>query len=96
MQEVIELVSMLQPFSFIVFIVAFVSMVVANRYTSKANFGPARIWTMVSAIAASLVLLFDVALFALTFSPFAGVMVLVWGYFSYVSWKRWSDLSDME
>ncbi len=92
MQELAMLMHLLWPFSFIAFAVAFISMVVANRYIAGQEYDTARVWTLISAISATVVLMFEVVMFIATLSPFAGFLIIVWGYFSYVTWKQYSRL----
>ncbi|MBU0625245.1 hypothetical protein KKF05_02785 [Patescibacteria group bacterium] len=95
MQQIIVGLQLLQNVSFFAFALSFVAMLVANHYVGKQKFGSARRWTLVSAISANVVLAFEVAAFVFTLSPFAGFMILVWGYFSYFSWKRYGELKNL-
>lgn len=95
MQQIVAVLQLLQNFSFFAFALSFVAMLVANHYVGKQEFGSARGWTLVSAISANVVLAFEVVSFVLTLSPFAGFMIIVWGYFSYISWKRYGQLKNL-
>jgi hypothetical protein len=92
MREIIAILNVLQPFSFLAFLVAFLTMIFANRAINAQNFGQAKTLVLISAIAATVVLVVDLAAFALTLSPITGIMVLVWGYFSYYSWGQFRKL----
>lgn len=93
MQELAMIMTLLWPYSFFAFAVAFIAMVVANHYGAKGDVSKTRSWTLVSAVSASLVLAFEVLSFAITLNPFAGFLILVWGYFSYMTWSRFRRLS---
>jgi len=95
MQEIVLLMQLLQPLSFIAFLVAFVTMIIANRYANQQNFGVATTLILVSAIAATVVLVVNVLAFILTFSIVTGIMCAVWGYFSYYSWSQYRRFKNL-
>ncbi|MFH1047227.1 MAG: hypothetical protein V1738_02890 [Patescibacteria group bacterium] len=94
MQEIMAILSVLQPVSFVAFLVAFVTMIFANRAIKRQNFGQARVLTFASAIAGTLVLVVNVLAFGLTLAPITGIMCLVWGYYSYYSWRQYRQLRE--
>jgi hypothetical protein len=92
MQTILSALEWLPSISLVCFLTAFISMVVSRWYINRQLFDKARVWALISAIAASAVLFFESAAFFMTFSGFAVIMAVIWGYFAYISWRLYADL----
>jgi hypothetical protein len=95
MHEIVLLLQILRPVSFVAFLIALIAGIVGHRYASQQKFDVAKIFTLVSAIASTVAVASYVVFFALSLDIFAGIMCAVWVYFSWYSWssyKRYKSL----
>jgi hypothetical protein len=95
MQTILSVLEWLPAISLACFLTAFIGMVVSRWYINRQLLEKARVWAFISATAASAVLFFESAAFFMTFSVFAAIMAVIWGYFAYISWRLYADLKKL-